>query len=278
MEEITEKDYRKRNSLKPECEKCFGFCCIALYFSVHDGFPTDKNAGVPCPNLDKNFRCTVHDKLGTMGLKGCIAYECLGAGQQVSQVTFSGLDWKNEPSISDQMFKAFTIMRQLHEMCWYLHETLLLKSVETIHNDISDALLETENVTRLDPNSLMEFNLLAHGSKVNTLLRQASNLVRSEKNSKVITNPKMPKDFFGKDLRKKDLRYQDLRGACLIAANLEDVDLSGTDLIGADLRDANLNGANLSESIFLTQFQINVARGNTQTKLPTSLLRPINWV
>ncbi len=25
-----------------DCEKCFGFCCIALYFSASEGFPVDK--------------------------------------------------------------------------------------------------------------------------------------------------------------------------------------------------------------------------------------------
>jgi hypothetical protein len=30
------------DGLKIDCEKCFGFCCIALYFSASEGFPADK--------------------------------------------------------------------------------------------------------------------------------------------------------------------------------------------------------------------------------------------
>ena len=54
-------------------------------------------------------------------------------------------------------------------------------------------------------------------------------------------------------------------------------DLSGADLIGADFRDADLRGTNLTESIFLTQAQINVAKGDASTKLPPSLTHPTHW-
>ena len=278
MEKAAEPNYSKRNERKPECEKCFGLCCIALYFSIHDGFPADKNAGTPCLHLDENFRCSVHKKLDIMGLRGCTAYDCLGAGQQVSQDTFAGHDWKSEPQTADLMFEVFSIMRQLYEMCWYLNEALQIKSAEIFHDEIFDALLETENATQLPPHSLMEFNLSEHGTKIYALLEQISNLVRNKYSHTEINKPKKPKDYFGKDLRKKDMKYADLRGACLIAANLEGVDLTGADLTGADLRDSNLKGANLSESIFLTQFQINAARGSSDTRLSSSLSRPRHWI
>jgi uncharacterized protein YjbI with pentapeptide repeats len=70
---------------------------------------------------------------------------------------------------------------------------------------------------------------------------------------------------------------QTLRGACLIAANLRGVDLSWADLIGADLRDADLSGADLSNSIFVTQAQINSAKGDSKTKLPMMIVRPNYW-
>lgn len=76
----------------------------------------------------------------------------------------------------------------------------------------------------------------------------------------------------GADLRKTDLRGANLRGAFLIAADLRESDLSGADLIGADLRDADLRGADLVKSVFLTQMQINTAKGDAHTKLPPSLM------
>ena len=113
------------------------------------------------------------------------------------------------------------------------------------------------------------------------MLKKISRLVRREKARALGIDFKAAsaakKDCFGKDLRKKDLRCADLRGACLIAANLEGMNLYGADLIGTDLRDADLRGADLSESLFLTQFQINTAKGNAETKLPSALSRPISW-
>ena len=84
-------------------------------------------------------------------------------------------------------------------------------------------------------------------------------------------------DLIAADLRKIDLRGANLRGAYLIAADLSGTDLGGTDFIGADFRDANLKGADLTKSIFLTQAQINVAKGDTSTKLPSLLTPPLHW-
>ena len=50
-----------------------------------------------------------------------------------------------------------------------------------------------------------------------------------------------------------------------------------SDFIGADLRDADISGANLTGSIFLTQAQINAAKGDSNTKLPSSLKTPFHW-
>lgn len=68
-----------------------------------------------------------------------------------------------------------------------------------------------------------------------------------------------------------------MRGAYLIAADIRGTDLSGADLIGADFRDTDLCGADLSNSIFLTQGQLNAAKGDASTNLPTSLTRPTHW-
>jgi len=63
-----------------------------------------------------------------------------------------------------------------------------------------------------------------------------------------------------------------------MAANLRGVDLSYADLIGADMRDADLSGANLTNSIFLTQSQINTSKGDARTLLPMMIGRPSHWV
>jgi len=276
-------DKKLYKNLRVDCEKCFGFCCVALYFSASEGFPTDKEAGKPCINLQPNFSCAIHKNLREKGLKGCTAYDCFGAGQKVAQVTYGGQDWKQDQDSAKQMFEVFLIMRQLHEMLWYLTEALTIQTNSTIQDELSYMVSETERLTDLNTNSIIGLDVAAHRDKVNSLLQQTSELVRTKARIGQKNTLKRKKtiagrlDCFGADLRKTNLRGADLRGAFLIAADLRGADVSGADLIGADLRDANIRGANLTDSMFITQSQINTANGDSNTKLPISLARPRYW-
>ena len=269
--------------LRANCESCFGLCCVALFFSASEGFPVDKDAGQPCLNLQHDFRCCVHKSLAERGLKGCLAFDCFGAGQKVSQISFGGNDWRNVPESAKQMFQVFLIMRQLHELLWYLTEALTLQPACPIHNALKSMLNEKERLTHLSPDSLIELDVVAHRADVNTLLLKTSELVRAEFNrgQKAHSGRKKPlgrgADLIGVDLRKTSLKGANLRGAYLIAADLRGADLSGTDLIGADFRDTDIRGTDLTKSIFLTQAQINTAKGDFDTKLPKLLARPTYW-
>jgi uncharacterized protein YjbI with pentapeptide repeats len=273
-----------RPNLQVDCEKCFGFCCVALYFSASEGFPADKDAGKPCINLQPDFRCAVHNSLRELGLKGCTSYDCLGAGQQVAQVTYNGQDWRQVPETAKQMNEVFLIMKQIYEMLWYLTEALTLQPALCIKGELTSMLNETIQLTFLSADALIALDVTAHRAKVNLLITQVSELVRTKFRNTKGTPSKHQKilgrglDLIGADLRKTNLRGENLRGAYLIAADLRGVDLSGADLIGADLRDADLRGANLIDSIFVTQAQINTAKGDIYTKLPKALSRPKYWI
>lgn len=282
-EQILSAEELRHHNLKADCENCFGFCCVALYFSASEGFPEDKDAGIPCINLQQDFRCRVHNNLKERGLKGCIAYDCLGAGQKVAKVTYGGQDWHKAPESAKQMYDVFLIMKQIYEMLWYLTEAITLKPASEMLEEIKSMLNETEKLTLLSPEELIKLDVTAHRVAVNAILLKASELVRNKFRNKQKNSSKGQKtlgrglDLMGKDLRKTDLRGANLRGAYLIAANLRGVDLSGADLIGADLRDGDFRGANLTQSIFLTQAQINTAKGDHSTRLPKSLTPPAHW-
>jgi hypothetical protein len=66
-------------------------------------------------------------------------------------------------------------------------------------------------------------------------------------------------------------------GADLSGADLREADLSEADLSESKLGGADLSGANLSEARYLTQQQIDTAKGNTDTKLPANLHMPESW-
>ncbi|MNO96275.1 Serine/threonine-protein kinase B [compost metagenome] len=274
--------YTDRNGhhLRADCENCFGLCCAALPFSASVDFAMDKAAGQPCHNLQSDFRCGVHTDLTTLGFRGCTVYDCFGAGQKLSQVTYTGEDWRKNPKTAKQMFEVFPTMWHLHELLWYLNESLNLEITHTIHVELQAALDETEQFTFLSPESLLKVNVDAHRAKINQLLLQVSDLVRTEARRKLKKSSRTfsrGADLIGANLKGADLRGANLRGAYLIAADLRGADLRGADLIGADFRDTDLRGADLTKSIFLTQAQMNAAKGDELTKLPPALSRPEQW-
>ncbi|MBN2878824.1 MAG: pentapeptide repeat-containing protein [Clostridia bacterium] len=263
--------------LKIDCKNCFGLCCAALYFSESDGFPEDKKAGKPCINLRPDYTCADYKNLKNKGFKGCLGYDCFGAGQKISQVTFNGEDWMQFPENKEKMFSAFLIMRKLHEMMWYLAQAYCLQTNQSIKDEICALLESIEQTTEGDADSLVSLDQETHRNNVNRYLSITSDLVRGKACEKASEKSIGGADYFGADLRNSNMIGADLRGACLIATNLSGIDLTGADLISADMRDANIKGANLADCLFLTQSQVNSAKGDNSTKLPFIIDRPSHW-
>ncbi|MYR42491.1 pentapeptide repeat-containing protein [Streptomyces sp. SID5910] len=263
-------------ALRGDCESCFGLCCVALPFRRSADFAVDKDAGTPCGNLGEDNRCGIHTRLRSEGFTGCTVYDCFGAGQRVSQVTFGGQDWRTgPPGQARRMVEAFPVVRQLHELLWYLTEALTLPAARPVHADLRRLLAETERLAAGTPEELAALDVAAHRQRVNVLLLRTSELMRAGTRGK--KKNRRGADLMGARLKGADLRGADLRGAYLIAADLTGADLRGADLIGADLRDADLTDADLTGAFFLTQPQLTAARGSTGTTLPASLSRPAHW-
>lgn len=265
-----------RAALRADCANCFGLCCVALTLTVSADFAINKDAGRPCPNLQDDFRCGIHTRLRPKGFSGCTVYDCFGAGQKVSQETYAGQDWRSSPDTAQQMFQVFPVVRQLQELLWYLTEALTLPAAASLHPEIRRAIEATERHSDGSPEALAELDVAAHRGGISDLLLRTSALVRA-------SAPRRKKrdhrgaDLIGARLKGADLRGADLRGAYLIAADLSGADLCLADLIGADFRDADLTGADLTGSLFLTQAQLNAAKGDAATRLPSSLTRPAHW-
>lgn len=260
-------------NLLADCENCFGLCCVALPFAAGADFAIDKNGGEPCGNLQSDFSFGIHQNLRTQGFKGCTVCDCFGAGQKVSQETFDGRDWRRDTRTAGQMFAVFPLMRQLHELLWYLTEALTLPETDSIHPELTMAFEETEELTLQGPDGFQKLDVEAQRAAVNLLLLRTSELVRAGLDG----TDHRGDDLMGAQLSGADLLGANLRGAYLIGTNLRGADLRRSDLIGADLRDADISGADLTGSIFLTQSQVNSATGDPATKLPFSLTRPSHW-
>lgn len=102
-------------SLRSDCGRCAGLCCIALAFDRSQGFAIDKAAGSPCPNLGAGGCCAIHASRADAGFTGCVQYDCLGAGQRVVQNLFNGRTWLEQPRLLAAMLDAFFIARIAHQ-------------------------------------------------------------------------------------------------------------------------------------------------------------------
>lgn len=279
-----EKAKNIRESLTADCTKCFGLCCTALNIVASSDFPINKPAGTPCVHLQTDYGCQIHSNLRKKGFKGCTVFDCLGAGQVVSQVTFKGQSWRESSEIGKKMFQVFPIMEQIYEMIAYTAEALSYDIPYALSDQLSVRLKELQDLTKLDAEQLLSLDLVLYRFPLNKLLAETSLYIRESiiaklpgtKNAKDYNHERA--DWIGKKLRGKDLRAINFRGAYLIAADLRNTDLRGVDFIGADLRDADLRGANLSTSMFLTQMQINSAKGDKKTILPSHIKRPSHWI
>ncbi|GHH41983.1 pentapeptide repeat-containing protein [Streptomyces candidus] len=271
--------------LRSDCGNCFGLCCVALTLTKSSDFAIDKPIGKPCPHLAEDFGCGIHSRLRGEGFPGCTVYDCFGAGQKLSQVTFDGVSWRAEPGSSELMFALLPVMKQLHELLWYVEAGLREDAARAVHGELRALRDETEELTRGSAEELVALDVEEHRQKVNGVLVRVSELVRREwaaavpprKNGKKRKTDLRGADLMGARRSGADLRGVNLRGAYVIAADLSGADLRGADVIGADFRDADVRGADLSAALFLTQTQVNAARGDGGTRIPVRVERPGHW-
>lgn len=166
-------------SLTPDCEHCCGLCCVAPGFLASPDFAIDKPAGHPCPNLTADFRCGIHDRLRGEGFRGCVAYDCFGAGQNVTQHTFKGQDWRGSPDVAARMFEVFGIMRQVHALRLYLGQGLELQQAQPLWGEVQAKRAELEGYSRANADTLLQMDIARHKAEVNQILLRVSALVRA---------------------------------------------------------------------------------------------------
>ncbi|MFE3449297.1 pentapeptide repeat-containing protein [Nonomuraea sp. NPDC059194] len=250
-------------ALRADCERCVGLCCVVPAFAASADFAIDKPAGKACPNLRADHRCGIHTQLRQKGFPGCTVYDCFGAGQQVTQA-----------GLADRAAEVFPVMRDLHELLYYVTEALGWPAAAPVHEALGRTADEIEAMVGGDADVIAKVDTGALRAGISPLLLRAGELVRDQAGG---VGRRMKMDLMGAKLRKADLRRATLRGAYLIGADLRGADLREADVIGADFRNADLSGADLRGCLFLTQSQLDAARGDATTRIPPSLTRPGHW-
>ncbi len=260
----------RRRDLRADCSACAGLCCVLPAFAASADFALDKPAGRACVHLTGTARCGIHADLRQRGFPGCTVFDCFGAGQRLVRVTAAERP-AADPAADPATAAAFPVLRQLHELLWYLGEAAALPLPAELRAAVTTARAETERLADGGPAELAGVDTAAVRARAGELLGRVSAAVRPG------GRDRSRADLVGADLRRTDLRGTSLRGAYLIGADLRGADLTATDLLGADLRAADVRGADLSGALFLTRPQVAAARGDAATRLPAVLERPAHW-
>ena len=132
-------------SLRADCGRCAGLCCVALAFDQSALFAEDKAAGQVCRHLGPADRCTIHADRVWSGYAGCVSYDCLGAGQLVTQELFAGRSWRDCADGGKAMFAAFAQARRVQEWRQLLASAAQLRLTQAL------ALRRAELLEQLRP-------------------------------------------------------------------------------------------------------------------------------
>lgn len=254
--------------LRSDCSRCTGLCCVGLHLVRSADFAIDKPAGTPCPNLRTDFGCGIHARLPESGFPGCVAYDCLGAGQRVTaavRAAHDGATWRDDPAAARDAFAALPVVTQLQELLWYLAEVLALPAAAAVHDDARQALDRTAPLADLTAADLLALDVGAVRRSVGPLVDRASALVRD-----AARDDRQARDGRHRDGRRSaasphgtaraaappdapptlrapgaGVRRRLRPGADLVGADLRGLDLTASDLRGALLLGADLRGARL---------------------------------
>ncbi|KAB3533275.1 hypothetical protein F8154_10990 [Alkaliphilus pronyensis] len=207
-------------------------------------------------------------------MKGCIGYDCFGAGKHVTQFIYKGKTWQTSKEQAKEIFDVFVIIFQLYQIRYFLEESKIIIPAKGLWSDIQNLINENETLCNSIPQIILDIDMEIYRNKVNIILKQVCECVikcfKSSGNNRFT-------EFFGKSFKKRDMSGLDLSMKLLIAANFDSCIFNGSIFLGTDTRDANFSNADLREAVFLTQGQINSAKGNRNTKLPSHLDYPVTW-
>ena len=169
--------------LRPDCSACCGLCCVAPAFDAAQGFGYDKPAHISCRNLRPDFRCAIHDRLMEHGFPGCMAFDCYGAGQRITQEIFRGTTWKDSEETAQTMFQLFTRLCVLHE----LMALLTIAQQRVIEKDVQNKL----SAQLQDIDALCRTEAVASGkTEITAIKRKTMGLLRGLESTSVVSTLK----------------------------------------------------------------------------------------
>ena len=106
----------ERIATTSDCAKCAALCCVAYPSDDMPGFAASKRSGEPCPRLAPCGTCTIYEDRERLGFGGCIAYDCFGAGQFVTQALSHSGAQPGRTVATQAMIDRFLLVRPAFDL------------------------------------------------------------------------------------------------------------------------------------------------------------------
>ncbi|MEP1930336.1 MAG: hypothetical protein ABJJ37_03565 [Roseibium sp.] len=143
--------------LTPDCLNCAALCCVVFPFDKSESFGIDKAAGEICANLSDKCECRIFEDRQQLGFRGCVAYNCYGAGQRVTQEIFSGRSWQDDAKLTHRMGDALSVLRRIHEQLLLLNSAKQLALTEPERHRLEELQLQLSPTVDWTEASLADF-------------------------------------------------------------------------------------------------------------------------
>ena len=147
----------RRLDLIPDCGSCAALCCVAPSFEASEDFALDKPAGVACPYVTRDCRCSIHSERIERGFPGCTVYDCFGAGQRTTRA------FASRPSAERERNAAFLRLRVVHELLWMLTEAAKLcpPGSKGVRAELEIEIHALDSLAQASPEALLAIDLEA---------------------------------------------------------------------------------------------------------------------
>ncbi len=168
-----------------DCAQCSAWCCRVYEFTPSEAFAEAKPALQACNYLSCQHRCQIHPRRSELGYSGCIAYDCYGAGQLITQKQkLAG------PLTEHELFRAYLNARSLLEQCAQLTLALSVFAAEP-HNGRA-VRRQREKLHRLLARPLPQLVQLSSDSYLEQSLTLLRSLAQQKAPAKTTRLPVLP--------------------------------------------------------------------------------------
>lgn len=155
-------------------------------------------------------------------MRGCIGYDCFGAGNFVTQSLYHGESWRSQPTRANEMFAVFQTVFSLFQIRYYLEWVRLIPEASDLQPAAEALIAENLGLCSQSPKTLAALEIDSYRSRANAILKEVCGRATKERASglPLAAEQMLGRRFKNQDLSGLDLSMRLLKGQTLTAVAL----------------------------------------------------------